>query len=67
MVVLAIFKGTNSLEYKKNTPYTLVMKKNTIQRIDGTGLCKYESIVSFLSNWEMVQVIQEEYNNSKRT
>ena len=61
MVILAIYKGNDgSLGYVINKPYVLILKRSLIQRPDGSGRCRYESIVSFLSNWEMVQVIQEQ-------
>lgn len=61
MVILAIYKANeHSSTYKKNEAYTLILKRSQIRLPDGKGKVRYESLVHFLSNWEMVQVLQEQ-------
>jgi hypothetical protein len=48
----AKFIGRNgSLGYVTGKNYPLTVRFNTIQRKDGTGICAYDSIESFFSNW----------------
>lgn len=51
MIIEAKFIGKNSLGYEHGKTYKLKLKGNTITRIDGSGVCVYESLVSFLQNW----------------
>jgi hypothetical protein len=53
--IVATFIGFNSLGYENGTSYRLFVKHNTVCRIDGTGVCKYESVQSFLNNWSIIQ------------
>lgn len=68
--VKAIFRGANgSLGYQTNHEYLLVIfqlkGQNIAIRIDNQnqndnthdGYCEYESIVSFLENWDNIRVI----------
>ena len=60
-VVKAIFKGTDgSLDYEKNKDYELIIRHINgeniiIERIDGEGLCQYNSLISFLDNWDNIR------------
>lgn len=48
-----MFKGKDgSLGYKDGMVYELIVNQFTVTRVDGSGICKYSSIQSFLSNWE---------------
>lgn len=64
--VKAVFKGQDgSCEYNTNKEYTLIIHKNSdkknphfdfyIENENGGGYCEYESIVSFLNNWDCVR------------
>ena len=54
MIITATFIGTNSLGYENGKQYELKIAEAqgiSIQRIDGTGKCPYESLSAFLKNW----------------
>lgn len=54
-ILLARFKGVNSLGYETGKKYVLKFKdKLTISRVDGTGVCPYGSLRAFLKNWDIV-------------
>lgn len=61
--VKAIFKGQDgSCGYNTNKEYTLWIKHNTkmisyieIENINGGGYCEYESMISFLDNWDNIR------------
>lgn len=66
MTIRATFTGANSLGYKTGKEYELRLsdrhsffdwKSFSISRIDGSGKCPYESIYSFLKNWDNIQVV----------
>ena len=59
MKIKATFTGTNSLGYEKGKEYQLKIaeaKGMTIERADGTGRCPYQSLSSFLKNWNNITV-----------
>jgi len=52
--IKATFKGANSLGYENGKEYELRVAESkgvSIERIDGTGKCPYESLSSFFKNW----------------
>ncbi len=59
----AIFKGgDNSLGYRKSTEYMLSVRhelggniKIEQHKHGGIGHCEYESILSFLDNWDCIR------------
>lgn len=55
MVVVAKFRGADgSLGYRKGKDYLLRVslgKYLMIKRLDGTGICPYSGIKTFLNNW----------------
>lgn len=57
--IRATFKGRNgSLGYIKNKEYTFVVTTNKIlPTIGETGICEYESVESFLNNWDNIKVL----------
>lgn len=62
--VRAVFMGQDkSLGYEYGKAYTLFIKKGAardsilINKTDGSGDCIYESIISFLDNWDMINVL----------
>jgi hypothetical protein len=60
--VNAIFKGKNgSCGYETNKEYTLIIKHQNnseiqIERFLGGGCCEYSSMVSFLENWDNINL-----------
>ncbi|TDD77165.1 hypothetical protein [Flavobacterium caseinilyticum] len=57
MEIKAKFTGTNSLGYENGKEYELKLsdiKSLSINRLDGTGKCPYESLSSFLKNWNII-------------
>lgn len=50
-LITAKFIGKNSLDYEFGKTYKLIIVGNTIKRLDGTGVCPYESIAAFTKNW----------------
>lgn len=59
MIISASFIGTNSLGYEYGKNYILRVsnkKQIIIKRIDNTGLCKYNSLYTFLQNWNNIQI-----------
>jgi hypothetical protein len=61
MIITATFSGTNSLGYEKGKAYHLNLSDIngvSVQRLDGTGICPYMSLSSFLKNWNNIKVIQ---------
>lgn len=57
MIITAVFIGTPSLGYENNKEYNLKIngvKGVSITRLDGTGKCLYESLSSFLKNWNNI-------------
>ena len=60
MIIKAKFTGSNSLGYEHGKEYELRIKNTlaiAIVRLDGTGYCKYGSLVAFLSNWKDIVVV----------
>lgn len=58
-MITATFRGTDSLGYRKGKTYLLEIfptDKMTIRRLDGTGVCTYQSLLSFLKNWNNIQI-----------
>jgi hypothetical protein len=54
-VLVARFKGKNSLGYEKGKEYALKFKdKLTISRMNGMGVCPYTSLKAFFKNWDVV-------------
>lgn len=59
MKIQATFTGKDSLGYENGKEYQLKIaeaKGMTIERIDGTGKCPYQSLSSFLKNWNNITV-----------
>jgi len=56
MEIKAKFIGANSLGYENGKTYHLKIVGASIQRIDGSGTCFYNSLKSFLSNWENIKI-----------
>lgn len=62
--IKAVFKGlNNSCGYKTNSEYTLIIRHQTatnikIENVNGGGLCEYNSIGSFLENWDKIRNIE---------
>ena len=59
MKISATYTGTNTLGYENGKEYQLKIaniKGMSIQRLDGTGQCPYESLSSFLKNWNNIHV-----------
>lgn len=61
MRIKAIFRGQNkSCGYKTGREYTLVVRHHIkeyvqIENAEGGGYCDYDSVVAFLSNWDMIR------------
>lgn len=58
MEITAVFTGTNSLGYEKGKEYKLKISESqgvSVQRLDGTGKCPYQSLSSFLKNWDYIR------------
>lgn len=59
--VKAVFKGKNgSLGYETNKEYCLEIRRGAnspiiIVQNNGDGFCEYESILSFLNNWDCIR------------
>lgn len=63
MLIKATFIGKDSLGYKNGVAYTLylITEKPNIQikRFeDFSGVCEYESLKAFLTNWKDVTLIK---------
>ena len=58
MLIEATFKGTNSLGYENGKSYELKLEPQSmsIVRPDGFGQCEYQSLHSFMKNWDNVAV-----------
>jgi hypothetical protein len=58
-IIQATFIGKNSLGYIHNNRYTLILepKSYKIKRIDGTGICPYQSIRAFVINWKDIVIV----------
>lgn len=59
MIIIATFTGINSLGYETGKEYESEIpsvKGFSIKRKDGTGKCVYESISSFLQNWNNIKI-----------
>jgi hypothetical protein len=57
MIVNAKFIGKDSLGYKGSWTYDLQLDNQngfSICRLDGSGLCKYDSLSAFLKNWDCI-------------
>jgi hypothetical protein len=58
MIIKARFIGKDSLGYQFGKEYILLTEDLTsIKRSDGSGVCPYNSIRSFLNNWTDIQGI----------
>lgn len=64
--IRALFVGTDlSLGYEKDKSYTIIVRKGAapdsilINRTDGSGDCIYESIISFLDNWDLITDLEK--------
>jgi len=58
MIINAIFTGTNSLGYENGKEHQLKVdnfKGISVKRLDGTGKCPYQSLSSFLKNWNNIR------------
>jgi hypothetical protein len=61
--IKATFKGSNgSCNYITNEEYTLLISYVTrgyikIENVEGGGYCDYNSIISFLNNWDNIKNI----------
>ncbi len=60
MRIKARFVGKDSLGYVHGQEYELLVARNSISRIDGNGVCPYDSIQAFLANWDDVRKISNE-------
>lgn len=60
MIIQAVFTGQDgSMGYEKGRTYTLKVRSVqgvSVQRLDGTGKCPYQSLSAFLANWDQVKV-----------
>lgn len=60
MTIQAVFTGKDgSMGYQKGYSYTLKVadvQGISVQRLDGTGRCPYQSLSAFLANWDLVKV-----------
>ncbi len=59
MKITATFTGKDSLGYENGKTYELQLanfRAKSIQKLDGTGICVYQSLSSFLKNWTDIQV-----------
>ena len=59
MKITATFTGKTSLDYKNGETYQLQLanfRAKSIQKLDGTGICIYQSLSGFLKNWTNIQV-----------
>ena len=58
MLIEATFTGTNSLGYENGKSYELQLepKSMSIARPDGFGEYEYESLYSFMKNWDKITV-----------
>lgn len=55
MKVRAKFLGANkSLGYITGEDYDLIIVGDRIEKLDGTGVCKYHTIHAFLLNWKII-------------
>jgi hypothetical protein len=57
MEIEATFIGENSLGYEKGKKYLLKILFRPsigISRMDGSGVCTYQSLKSFMLNWNYV-------------
>jgi len=62
MKITAKFIGENSLGYEHGKEYVLsisIIEKVQIVRLQGSGLCIYDSINSFLANWANIRTIKD--------
>jgi hypothetical protein len=60
MIIAATFKGINSLGYENGKEYQLKLanlKGVSVERLDGTGKCPYQSLSSFLKNWNNIRFV----------
>jgi hypothetical protein len=67
MKITATFTGKTSLDYKTGETYELQLanfRAKSIQKLDGTGVCIYQSLSGFLKNWTDVQVHNDEQVNN---
>lgn len=58
MIITAKFTGTNSLGYENGKEYQLKvadLQGVSVKRLDGTGKCLYQSLSSFLKNWNNIR------------
>ena len=53
--IRAKFIGRDSLGYKNGDIYELKIKENSITLMDGSQLCLYSNIQTFLKNWDVLQ------------
>jgi hypothetical protein len=59
MKITATFTGKDSLGYENGKTYELQLanfRAKSIQKLDGTCICVYQSLSSFLKNWTDIQV-----------
>lgn len=59
MTITATFTGTNSLGYEIGKEYKLKisdLQGVSIKRLDNSGKCVYQSLSSFLKNWNNIAV-----------
>ena len=59
MIITAIFTGANSLGYENGKEYKLKVANSqgiSVKRLDETGKCLYQSLSSFLKNWNNIRV-----------
>lgn len=62
MVITAKFKGADSLGYENGKEYELKIREAnsiSVRRTDGSGICLYNSLSSFLKNWDEIRHKQE--------
>lgn len=58
-ILTAKFVGVDSLGYQNGKTYDLILDQSkdiVIRRLDGTGMCPYQSLRAFLLNWEDIKV-----------
>ena len=61
IMISAVFIGTNgSLGYIEGKRYELFLtSKDVIKRQDGSGVCEYSSILTFIQNWTDIKEVQQ--------
>lgn len=65
VVIEATYDGAHgSLGYRKGERYLLVIRGNSIRRVDGNGNCPYTSLEVFFQIWKDIKVRERTFTNS---